>query len=194
VAHVEDAVARSFWRSSATANADTNAGADAGPTSFLVETSFERVPALTTEYGAPAAVWTRIDISPASTSTGAAAGASISVTVTLVNKTATRHAEALFLRLNPAGVSSLEMDKIGSWIKMEEGLVVDGGNKHMHGVQRGVRFNTSSAGASMVLETLDAGIVSFGVPTGFPILGPYGNGEPDLSAGASSMMLNNLWG
>ena len=30
--------------------------------------------------------------------------------------------------------------------------------------------------------------------TGFPILGPYGNGEPDLSAGASSMMLNNLWG
>ena len=47
------------------------------------------------------------------------------------------------------------MDKLGSWIELKAGLVVDGGNKAMHGVNSGVRFNTSSA--SMQLETIDAG-------------------------------------
>jgi hypothetical protein len=91
----------------------------------------------------------------------------------------------------------MEMDKLGSWIQLEEGLVVDGGNKHMHGVNSGVRFNQSgsAAGSSMLFETVDAGVVTFGAPTGFlTILGAYGNGEPDLSAGASSMLFNNLWG
>jgi hypothetical protein len=77
----------------------------------------------------------------------------------------------------------------------------------MHGVNSGVRFNQSkittkkSAGAagsggsgSMKLETIDAGVVVFGEPTGFPTIGEYGNDEPDLSRGVSSMMLNNLWG
>ena len=34
------------------------------------------------------------------------------------------------------------MDKLGSWISMEPGLVVDGGNKAMHGVNSGVRFTS----------------------------------------------------
>jgi len=100
-------------------------------------------------------------------------------------------------------VTSMEMHKLGSWITMEDGLVVDGGNKHMHGVNRGVRFNQTSSGSmssptsspiSMTLETLDAGVITFGTPNGFPILGLYGYGEPDLGAGASSMLFNNLWG
>ena len=118
------------------------------------------------------------------------------------------------------------MDKLGSWIELKAGLVVDGGNKAMHGVNSGVRFNTSSA--SMQLETIDAGasphnmdyprtktapitsdcdsntlaragVVVFGEPSGFPTTyagfgDAYGAGEPDLSRGVSSMMLNNLWG
>ena len=87
----------------------------------------------------------------------------------------------------------MEMDKLGSWIQMEKGLVVDGGNKQMHAVNQGVRFNQSSGG-SMLLETTDAGVVAFGAPTGFPISGAYGNAEPDLSEGVSSMLFNNLWG
>ena len=44
-----------------------------------------------------------------------------------------------------------------------------------------------------------AGVVVFGEPSGFPTTyagfgDAYGAGEPDLSRGVSSMMLNNLWG
>ena len=101
------------------------------------------------------------------------------------------------------------MDKLGSWISMEPGLVVDGGNKAMHGVNSGVRFTSKNTrhngesrdvsggggvGAQLMLETIDAGIVVFGEPTGFPTSGLYGNQEPDLSKGVSSMLHNNLWG
>ena len=101
------------------------------------------------------------------------------------------------------------MDKLGSWISMEPGLVVDGGNKAMHGVNSGVRFTSKKTrhngesrdvsggggvGAQLMLETIDAGIVVFGEPTGFPTSGLYGNQEPDLSKGVSSMLHNNLWG
>ena len=116
----------------------------------------------------------------------------IEVTVLLIDKTPTRHAEAMFVRLNPVA-TVIEMDKLGSWIELEPGLVVDGGNKHMHGVNSGIRFNRSD-GSSLAVETLDAGVVVFGAPVGFPTIGPYGNGEPDLAEGASSMLLNNLWG
>lgn len=86
------------------------------------------------------------------------------------------------------------MDKLGSWITMQHGLVVDGGNKAMHSVNSGVRFTSKSSAARMMVETIDAGIVVFGEPTGFPTQGPYGNQEPDLSKGVSSMLHNNLWG
>ena len=128
-----------------------------------------------------------------------------------MNKTATRHAEAMFMRLNPPG-ATMEMDKLGTWVGLAPGLVVDGGNKHMHGVNSGVRFNqaqapgqarghgvsgggkAAAAAASMTVEMLDAGVVVFGEPTGFPTIGLYGNDEPDLGKGVSSMLLNNLWG
>jgi hypothetical protein len=84
------------------------------------------------------------------------------------------------------------MDKLGSWMELKPGLVVDGGNKAMHGVNSGVRF--TKGGDTMVLETLDAGIVVFEEPTGFPTSGPYGNKEPGLTQGVSSMLHNNLWG
>jgi hypothetical protein len=94
-----NAVAKSFWRG--TAN---------GTTTLLVESSFN-LPVLTEEYGAPAAIWTRIDIPSADTISSAkpstghiSTGRIIGVTIFLVNKTATRHAEAIFLRANPPNV------------------------------------------------------------------------------------------
>ena len=97
-------------------------------------------------------------------------------------------------------------------MRVEPGLVVNGGNKAMHAVNSGVRFtskskrySTGQSGpnrvgkgdgtvAKMMLKTIDAGIVVFGDPTGFPTSGLYGNQEPDLSKGVSSMLHNNLWG
>ena len=172
--HEAKATALSFWRRDYT---DKNV-------SFLIESTFSPT-TLHEEYGAPSRVWTRLDISPS--------GDTLGVTVTLVNKTATRHAEAMFVRVMPEGVTKMEMDKLGSWIRLESGLVVDGGNKHMHGVNSGVRFG-SSGGEEMMLETVDAGVVVFGHPNGFPTSGPYGDEEPDLTQGVSSMILNNLWG
>ena len=170
VNYVAQARALSFWIK----RSDTGA-------TILIESHFE-LAQLHEEYGAPSSMWTQLDVDDDR----------INVTVTLANKSATRHAEALFLRLKPRQ-ATIEMDKLGSWIQMTKGLVVDGGNKQMHAVNRGIRFNQSD-GSSMVLETLDAGVVAFGSPTGFPISGPYGNAEPDLSQGVSSMLFNNLWG
>ena len=130
-------------------------------------------------------MWTRLTV-------GGGAETSIEVSVELVGKTATRHAEATFLRFKPEGSVTIEMDKLGSWMELKPGLVVDGGNKAMHGVNSGVRF--TKGGTTMMLETLDAGVVVFGSPTGFPTSGLYGNEEPDLTQGVSSMLHNNLWG
>ena len=177
----EVATAVSFWQKTA-----------AGGTTILVETEFSN-PVLHAEYGAPATVWIELNI-PVDSGRDGGSGSrpGIDVSVLLINKTATRHAEAMFLQLNPPA-ASMEMDKLGSWIPLAPGLVVDGGNKHMHGVNSGVRFS-QTGGGSMTLETLDAGVVVFGDPVGFPTIGAYGNGEPDLAKGVSSMMLNNLWG
>ena len=195
-----NAVATGFWQKK-TAGVGDGSGSSGSTTTILIESKFADA-TLTEEYGAPSTIWTQLDLPESSDGGGGGGGGGggdITVTVLLMNKTATRHAEAMFMKLNPTS-TTMEMDKLGSWIKLEHGLVVDGGNKHMHGVNSGVRFNqsTSSAGAyggaSMLLETIDAGVVVFGDPTGFPTLGPYGNDEPDLSLGASSMLLNNLWG
>ena len=176
----------------------------------MIESKFADA-TLAENYGAPSTIWTQLDLP-----TTAASNGEIAVTVLLLNKTATRHAEAMFLQLTPPSAATMEMDKLGTWIELEHGLVVDGGNKHMHGVNSGVRFNQSAASSidkhaaaaggdggadagaggssTMMVSTLDAGVVVFGKPTGFPTLGQYGNDEPDLDQGVSSMLLNNLWG
>eukprot|EP00040_Diaphanoeca_grandis_P026011 m.144974 g.144974 ORF g.144974 m.144974 type:complete len:865 (-) comp30404_c0_seq3:55-2649(-) len=188
-----------------------------GTTTFLIESTFSNQD-LHVEYGAPSTIWTQISVPPGGSKSNSNEG--IDVTILLINKTATRHAEAMFLQLNPLQ-DTMEMDKLGTWIELGAGLVVDGGNKHMHGVNSGVRFNQSVAATkatnspnnlarprnhqsntqsvvgrtgSMLLETLDAGVVVFGEPSGFPTIGLYGNDEPNLRCGASSMLLNNLWG
>lgn len=137
----ENATALSFWykESSSEANA-----------TFLIETQFQDA-SLHTEYGAPSFMWTVLEISD-----------NIAVSILLMNKTATRHAEAMFLQITPPEETTMEMDKLGTWMKLESGLVVDGGNKHMHGVNTGVRVNSTTG--SMIFETIDAGVIVFGRP------------------------------
>ena len=69
---------------------------------------------VTQEYGAPRSVWTQLDVPEA--------GGPIGVVVSLIGKRPSRHAEAMFLKLGrAAGVQSMEMDKLGSWIELEDG-------------------------------------------------------------------------
>ena len=47
----------------------------------------------------------------------------------------------MFMQLNPPA-GSIEMHKLGSWMELVPGLVVDGGNKHMHGINEGAVHRT----------------------------------------------------
>ena len=65
-------------------------------------------------------------------------------------------------------------------------------------MQSGVRVR--AAGAAMAVESLDAGVVCLGAPTGFPIglnesapLYPWA--PPEVAThGFASVLFNNLWG
>ena len=134
----------------------------------------------------------------------------LSATLSVIDKTPTRHAEAMFVGFNPpqaahAESGSVELHKLGQWLPATRSLVVDGGSKLLHGVQRGVRVRAASGsphgetatGSSMVIEMVDAGVVSLGAPNGFPVALNASNpwAPPDVAAhGLSSMLFNNLWG
>ena len=66
---------------------------------------------------------------------------------------------------------------------------MDGGSKHLHGVQAGVTFTSPSR--TMALGTLDAGIVCAGSPDALPT--PV-DAAPDFTAGVSVVLWDNLWG
>ena len=75
---------------------------------------------LHTDYGAPAEVWVRYYA-------GSASARSLGVDVSLLNKTATRLPEAMFMSFDPPHRSGLKwsMQKLSSWIDPSETL--DGG-------------------------------------------------------------------
>ena len=81
------------------------------------------------------------------------------------------------------------MDKLSEWVSPLE--VVDGGSKGLHGITTGVRYNgANSSASSLRADSLDAGLVVWGPPDPFP--SPI-HTEPDMSAGASFMLWDNIW-
>ena len=128
----------------------------------------------------------------------------VAATFHVVEKTPTRHAEAMFLRFNPPQaqaaeewMGSVELHKLGQWIAARSDLTVDGGSKILHGVEIGARVLSSSRTSAMTIVMKDAGVVSLGAPNGFPIAlnasAPWQ--APDVAQhGLSSMLVNNLWG
>lgn len=151
----------------------------------------------TNEYGAAPVHFWRIALNAQTDGSKVALSARLNV----VGKPPTRHAEAMFVRFNPpqaaaAERGSMELNKLGQWVGATSSLVVDGGSKVLHGVQRGVRAR-SATNRTMTIDMLDSGVVSLGEPNGFPVAlnASHPWAPPDVATnGLSSMLFNNLWG
>ena len=168
-AHVEaPAALASLW-------VKDDAGASA--VSFLVETRFAA--ALVADYGAPAAVWTRLDVPRGA--------GGINVTVEVYNKTMSRVPEGVFLRFNASAPAGVRVVKLGADVDPYD--VVDGGNHHAHGADAvaalaGARRLTLAAGA--------AGVAAVGRP--WPLPAPVWANATDPREGAAFMLFANTWG
>eukprot|EP00035_Acanthoeca_spectabilis_P029436 m.474504 g.474504 ORF g.474504 m.474504 type:complete len:967 (-) comp36357_c0_seq1:352-3252(-) len=158
------------------------------PSTVLIHVAMDV--ALNRDYGAPSDVWIQIADSPP-TSPSSAAGA-IALEFILVNKTATRFAEASFITFNPSKGGIAEpavwtLDKLGEWVSPLD--VADGGSKGMHIVRSGVRVSRHGNGTAF-FRTVDTPVVKFGDPLPFPT--PI-HGDPDLSQGARFLLHDNFW-
>ena len=106
------------------------------------------------QYGAPAVAWVNVTVPDAS----AANPNLVAVTVLVVNKTATRLPESMFVRFDLAvdAVSGTDetdgstrgwaMDKLGEFVSPLD--VQDGGAQHLHGVWTGVRYTPEFASSA----------------------------------------------
>lgn len=160
-------------------------------------------PAAHRDYGAPDRIWIRISIDNVTPS--------LQIAVHAIEKTATRHAEAMFLSFqfdSPAGSPmQYQLDKLGEWVTFNGSrTIVDGGSKHLHAVGWGVRALSGSVSSGSVsnntihtrgsealgIRVMDSGIVNVGKPNGFPT---PGNQTADvIGFGVSAMLWNNVWG
>lgn len=117
------------------------------------------------------------------------ASAPLVASLGVFNKTTTRLPEAMFVRFAPPGsaTAAWTADKLGSSVDLRD--VVDGGSKHIHGVQAG--FTAKTRNITLTVTTTDAGIITPGQPDGLPT--PT-TASPDFSQGTSVMLWDNLWG
>eukprot|EP01043_Picozoa_sp_COSAG02_P041429 COSAG02_NODE_3433_length_6750_cov_29.777477_3_plen_925_part_00 len=162
-------------------------------------------------FGAPAEAWVRLDIRGQT-------GRSLNLTVQLVNKTATRVAEAMYLRLpNPdrmdnshssASAGRWMMDKLGEYSSPLD--QVDGAGKGLQYITSGLAYVSSDVSSETVsngtelgrpqfdasreqvllIESPDVGLVRWGEPLPFPT--PL-RGNVSLAAGASFVVFDNAW-
>jgi hypothetical protein len=105
-------------------------------------------------YGAPAEVWAQYAVTP---------DGALNFTLQVFNKTATRLAEAAFLRFATAPLPATHawaMKKLESWVDPLD--AVAGGSPHQHGVSDGVAYRARAAPAAdfFAVDTLDAAVVS----------------------------------
>jgi hypothetical protein len=112
----------------------------------------------------------------------------IQLTFSWFGKPATRMPEALWLTFNPiaADVKGWKLEKSGDWISPFD--VVASGNRHMHALQQGFKYESSND--SFTVDTLDAPVIALGERD--PLL--FSNDQPDLTKGLHSCLFNNCWG
>ena len=112
----------------------------------------------------------------------------IHISLSWFGKPATRMPEALWLTFNPIAedAQGWTLDKSGEWISPFD--VVASGNRHMHSLQSGFRYN--SGGHQFAVDTLDAPVVALGERS--PL--HFSNDQPDLGRGIHSCIFNNAWG
>lgn len=104
------------------------------------------------------------------------------------DKPANRMPEALWCSFRP-GVRKPEgwrLHKLGRWVSPLE--VAPGGNRAMHGVQQGVRYEGPEG--TLRIESPDAALVA----PGRPKLLEFDREQPDLAGGMHFNLYNNVWG
>ena len=103
-------------------------------------------------------------------------------------KASNRMPEALWLTFQPAAPdpTGWMLDKCGAWVSPFD--VVTGGNRAMHAVAGGVRYQDTQG--TLSIETMDAPVVALGART--PLC--FTREEPDLSKGLHFSLFNNGWG
>lgn len=81
------------------------------------------------------------------------------------------------------------MDKLGENIQINKlDMQKTRGSAHQHGILTG--FEYAFEKDLIKIQSVDAGVIVTGKPTGFPC--PFNT--PDLTYGVSTMLTNNLWG
>ena len=161
--------------------------------SFLVQTTFADA-ALHTYYGAPAAMWLRVDVPRAA----AGSNSAINCTFEIFGKTPTRLPEGFFLRFNasrsfagaPAPLT-WTVNTLGAAIDAFD--VVQGGNHHLHGFSEGIAAVKphASAPATLTFASDDVGVAGFGRP--WPLPNPVFANSSDVTEGASFLLVDNTW-
>ena len=150
--------------------------AGGGTTEVITMATMEA--SLNRDYGAPAQVWLHL--------TGG--GDNISISMTLLNKTATRFAEAGFVTFAPAQTDhgGWAMDKLGRWVSPLH--VADGGSMGMSPLNTGILYSRGAREASAFFRTLDSAVAKFGEKLPFPT--PI-HGRADMSRGTHFLLFDN---
>ena len=104
------------------------------------------------------------------------------------DKAANRLPEAMWLSFLPQAPEpkGWMLEKVDRWVSPFD--VVRGGNRQMHAVSSGVRYQ--DAQGSLSIETLDAPVVALGEKS--PIA--YSTAQPDIAKGIHFSLYNNAWG
>ena len=110
------------------------------------------------------------------------------LTLQWFNKSANRMPEALWLSFIPDAphLAGWTLDKIGCDVSPLQ--VVEGGNRQMHAVGRGVSYRDERG--NLQIDTLDAPLVA----TGERALLNFSARQPNLSGGMHFNLWNNVWG
>lgn len=112
----------------------------------------------------------------------------VELTLQWFEKQACRIGESLWFSFVP-----ITTDEHGwTLFKMGEAIephsVVRNGNRHLHAVERGVRY--AGADGTLAIDTLDAPLVAPGEPS----LLDFNNDQPDMRKGVHVNLFNNVWG
>jgi hypothetical protein len=103
-------------------------------------------------------------------------------------KPATRLPEALWLSFHPIAPdpNGWRLEKSGELVSPLD--VVRSGNRHMHALSKGFRYEDQSG--TFLVDTVDSPVVALGRKS--PLY--FSNDQPDLSAGIHCNLFNNAWG
>jgi hypothetical protein len=112
----------------------------------------------------------------------------VQITFSCLGKIANRLPEAMWLTFQPIAPEPSNWMLEKSDYPVSPFKVVRGGNRHMHGLSRGVSYR--DAKGTFSIDTMDAAVVALGKKS--PIYFSYA--QPDISQGLHFSLYNNGWG